>query len=539
LPSSAALRLSLPTRIALAASIFGCLVASPSSLRAATPQAKEDLATQQLARFEKRVTTKVLPNGLTLLICERPEAPVFSYFTMVDAGDANDPGGESGLAHMFEHLAFKGTEDIGTTNYPQEKVALAKVEEAYQAYDYEFRKRVGQDPDKLKHLHVDFETAVAAAEKFVIPNQFFEIAEQAGASGINAETSLDSTQYFWSMPVNDFQLWAYMESDRIAHPVPREFYKERDVVMEERRMRVDSNPIGRMEEEFLEAAFVASPYHRPNVGFESELSQISATEATVFHAKYYVPSNIVIAVVGDVKAAEAMPELERYFGSIPAGPKPEPAATVEPPQTAEKSVVIREATQPLYFEGYHRGDYLDADDAVFDAISDILSNGRTSRLYRSLVRDQQIAAESAGFSGFPGDKYPGLFALYAVPLPGHTPEQMRAAIHKEIDKLKTQDVTDDELAMFRTRARADLLRGLGDNEGLAEQLATYQTRFGDWRELFLELAKIDKVTKADIRRVANKTFVESNRTYAEIETASPPDSPGGNPLAAPAKDGAQ
>jgi len=432
---------------------------------------------------------------------------------------------------MFEHLAFKGTEDIGTTNWPEEKAALAKVEAAYQAYDFEYRKTVGQDPARLKQLHEEFDSAVAAAQKFVVPNQFSQIAEEAGASDLNAETGLDSTQYFWSMPVNAFQLWAYLESDRIARPVPREFYKERDVVMEERRMRVDSSPFGRLEEEFLEAAFVASPYHRPNVGFQSELSQISATEAAAFHAKYYVPANIVIAVVGDVKAVEVMPMLERYFGAIPAGPKPEPAATVEPPQHAEKSVVIREATQPFYIEGYHRGNYLDPDDAVYDAISDILSNGRTSRLYRSLVRDQQIAAESAGFSGFPGDKYPGLFGLYAVPLPGHTPEQMRTAIHKEIDRLKTQDVTDEELAMFRTRARADLLRGLGDNEGLAEQLATYQTRFGDWRELFLELAKIDKVTKADIRRVANKTFVESNRTYAEIQTVEP--------AGAAAKDGGQ
>ncbi len=498
-------------------------------LSAQTPAPATDLASQQLARFEKRVTTKVLPNGLTLLVCERPEAPVFSFFTMVDAGDANDPGGQTGLAHMFEHLAFKGTEDIGTTNWPAEKVALAKVETAYAAYDYEFRKRVGKDPAKLKQLHDEFTAAVAEAQKYVIPNQFSLIAEQAGATNINAETGLDATQYFWNMPVNAFQLWAYLESDRIAHPVPREFYKERDVVQEERRMRVDSSPIGRMLEQFAAAAFMASPYHRPNIGWESEVSQLSATEATAFHQIYYVPSNIVIAVVGDVKASEAMPVLEKYFGSIPAGPKPEASATTEPPQTAEKSVVIRESTQPFYLEGYHRGSYLDPDDATYDAISDILSNGRTSRLYRSLVRDQQIAAESAGQSGFPGDKYPGLFIMYAVPLPGHTPEQMRTAIHKEIDKLKTQDVTDDELAMFKTRARAGLLRGLGDNEGLAEQLATYQTRFGDWRELFLELAKIDKVSKADIRRVANKAFVDSNRTYAMIETTTP------DAAAAPAK----
>ena len=475
---------------------------------------------QDLSSFEKRITTKVLPNGLTLIICERPEAPVFSYFTIVDAGDANDPDGESGIAHMFEHLAFKGTKDIGTTDYAAEKVALDKVEQAYAAYDTEYRKRVGRDEQKLKTLYAAFEQAQIEAQKYVIPNQFTEIAEANGAAGLNAQTSLDDTQYYWSMPSNRLQLWAYMESDRIGNPVPREFYKERDVVMEERRMRIDSNPIGKMVEQFLAAAYVAHPYHRPGVGWMSELSQITATEAEAFHKKYYVPSNIVIAVTGDVKP-EDMAMLEKYFGAIPAGPKPEEMSTVEPPQVAEKSVILKAPTQPLYLEGYHKPDYRDPDDAVYDAIQDIFSNGRTSRLYRSLVRDQQVAAEAEGFSGFPGDKYPGLFAFFAVPNPGHTPEEMRTAIHKEIDKLKTTDVTDEELAMFKTRARADLLRGLGDNQGLAEQLAIYQLRYGDWRELFNQLKKIDAVTKADIRRVANKTFVDTNRTYAMVEFQAP------------------
>ncbi|MEO6911089.1 MAG: pitrilysin family protein, partial [Edaphobacter sp.] len=413
---------------------------------------------QDLASFEKRTTVKVLPNGLTLIVCERPEAPVFSFFTMVDAGSANDPQGASGLAHMFEHMAFKGSAQIGTTNYPAEKIALAKVEVAYAAYDAEFRKRVGQNPAKLAQLKKVFQDAEADAEKYVIPNQFSEIAEQNGAVGINASTGEDSTQYYWSMPSNRLQLWAYLESQRIGHPVEREFYKERDVVQEERRMRIDSSPIGRMVEQFLATAYVAHPYGRSGVGWASEISQVTATEAEAFHKKYYVPSNIVIAVVGDVKAATAMPILERYFAPILAGPKPEPMTTIEPPQFAEKSVVIREATQPFYIEGYHRPDYRDPDDAAYDAITDIFSNGRTARLYRSLVRDQRIAAEAQGFSGFPGDKFPGLFAVYAVPLPGHTPEEMRTAIHKELDRLKNEDITDAELARFKTRARADLLR---------------------------------------------------------------------------------
>ena len=476
---------------------------------------------QDLKSFEQKTTTKVLPNGLTLIVCERPEAPVFSYSTFIDAGDVNDPSGQSGLAHMFEHLAFKGTSEIGTTDYAAEKVALAKVEAANDAYEAEYLKAVGRDPKKLTELKKAFKDAEAEAHKYVIPNQFTEVAERNGAAGLNAQTGLDDTVYFWSMPENRLELWAWLESSRLAGVVPREFYKERDVVYEERRMRTDSNPIGRLFEQFAATAYVAHNYGRSNIGWPSEVSQITATEAIDFHKKYYVGSNIVVAVVGDVKASEALPMLEKYFSRIPAGPKPEEMTTVEPKQFAEKTVAIREATQPIYLEGYHRPDYRDPDAAVYDAISDIFSNGRVSRLYRSLVRDQQIAAEAVGFGHYPGDKYPGLFVFGAVPLPGHTIAEQRDAIHKEIDKLKNADVTDEELAMFKTRTRADLLRGLADNQGLANSLAEYQTRYGDWRELFLELDKVDKVTKADIRRIANQVFVASNRTSAWIETAAP------------------
>ncbi|HKF48282.1 MAG TPA: pitrilysin family protein [Terracidiphilus sp.] len=476
---------------------------------------------QDLKSFEQKITTKVLPNGLTIIICNRPEAPVFSYDTFVDAGDVNDPWGESGLAHMFEHLAFKGTTEIGTKDWADEKVALQKVEDANNAYEDELRNPMGPDSEKVKELQSAFKKAQTDAEKYVVPNQFTEVAERNGAEGLNAETGLDDTQYFWSMPENRLELWAWLESSRLAETVPREFYKERDVVMEERRMRTDSNPIGRLLEQFLATAYVAHPYGRSGIGWPSEVSQITATEAMDFHRAYYVGSNLVVAVAGDIDAAKAMPMLEKYFGRVPAGPKPLKMTTVEPKQFAEKTVVVREQTQPFYIEGYHRPNYKDPDDAVYDAISDIMSNGRVSRLYRSLVRDQQIAAEAEGFSPYPGDKFPGLFAFYAVPLPGHTPQEMAAAIHKEIDKLRTADVSDEELAMFKTRTRADLLRGLADNQGLANALAEYQTRYGDWRELFKDLDRVDKVTKADIRRVANQVFVPSNRTEAWIETEAP------------------
>jgi predicted Zn-dependent peptidase len=489
------------------------------------------LRSQDLKSFEQRITTKVLPNGLTIIICERHEAPVFSYDTFIDAGDVDDPSGDSGLAHMFEHLAFKGTSEIGTKNYAAEKVALEKVEAANNAYEAEYLKPVGRDDAKLADLKKAFLAAQADAEQYVVPNQFTEVAEANGAHDLNAETGLDDTQYFWSMPENRLELWAWLESNRLADTVPREFYKERDVVMEERRMRVDSDPIGRLIEQFIATAYVAHNYGRSSIGWPSEVAQINATEAMAFHRKYYIGGNVVVSVVGDVDAKTAMPMLEKYFSRVPGGPKPEDMTTIEPRQFAEKSVVIREQTQPFFIEGYHRPSYHDPDDAVYDAISDIMSNGRVSRLYRSLVEQQQIAAEAEGFSPFPGEKYPSLFAFYAVPLPGHTPAEMRDAIHKEIDKLKTSDVTDAELQMYKTRTRADLLRGLADDQGLANSLADYQTRYGDWRELFLQLDEVDKVTKADIRRVANKVFIDSNRTSAEIDTEPP--------AAAAKKDGGQ
>jgi predicted Zn-dependent peptidase len=484
-------------------------------------------AAQDVASFEKRTTVKVLDNGLTVIVCERPEAPVFSFYTHVDAGSVQDPMGKTGLAHMFEHMAFKGTPSIGTTDYAAEKPLLEKVEKAYAAYIDERDKQVGRDEKKLADLEKSWKDAIAAANKYVKPNEFPQILENNGAEGLNANTTNDETNYFYSFPENRLELWAYLESERFLHPVMRQFYDERNVVIEERNLRIDSSPIGRMVEQFTTAAFAASPYHRPGIGWVSDLNSFSATDAEHFFQKYYIPSNMVIAIVGDVKTAETMAIVEKYFGRIPSHEKPDESTTVEPPQNSERSVVLHETAQPVYLEGYHRPDYKDKDDAVYDAIADLMSEGRTSRLYRALVRDKKIASFSAGFSGLPGVKYPHLFAFFAVPLPGHKTEEVRDAIHVEIERLKNEDISDEELKMIKTRAKANLIRGLDSNEGLAEQLAIYQARFGDWRELFHSVDHIDQVTKADIRRIATATFVPENRTVGIIETKQPAAGKGG------------
>jgi predicted Zn-dependent peptidase len=479
---------------------------------------------QDLASFEKHTTVKKLANGLTVIICERPEAPVFSFFTHVDAGSVQDPMNKTGLAHMFEHMAFKGTDTIGTRDYADEKVALAKVETAYAAYIAERDERVDRDDKKLAQLEQNWKDAVAAADKFSAPynNEFGKIVESEGGEGMNAFTNYDETAYHYSFPVNRLELWAYLESERFIHPVMRQFYKERNVVIEERRMRTDSNPVGRLLEQFTQEAFAAHPYHRPTIGWMSDLNSFSATDAQNFFDKYYVPSNMVVTVVGDLKASEAMPIVEKYFSRIPARPKPDTATTAEPPQNSERTVVLHEQSQPLYLEGYHRPDYRSPDDQIYDAIADLMSNGRTSRLYRALVRDKQIASDSAGFTGLPGTKYPQLFAFYAFPIPGHTTQEVATAIHAEIERLKKEDISDDELKMIKTRAKANLIRSLGSNEGLAFALGLNQSRYDDWRELFRSVDRIEKVTKADIKRVANQTFVPENRTVGIIEFAGGP-----------------
>src|SRR5581483_3970650 len=318
---------------------------------------------QDLAAFEKKVTVKKLPNGLTFIVIQRPEAPVFSFTTLVDSGSVQDPKDKTGLAHMFEHMAFKGTDKIGTTDYAKEKVALENVEKAYSAYDAEREKRIGRDPKKLEELEKAWKDAIAEADKYVKRNEFGQIVEANGGEDLNAFTNYDETAYQYSLPANRVQLWAYLESQRFLHPVMREFYKERDVVIEERRMRTDSQPIGRLVEQFLEAAFVTFPYHRPTVGWYSDLTAFSATDALNFFHAHYIPANMVVAIAGDVDPAQVMPLADKYFGQLPATPKPEPMATEEPPQNSERQVILREATQPFYIEGYHRPDYRDPDDA--------------------------------------------------------------------------------------------------------------------------------------------------------------------------------
>ena len=470
---------------------------------------------QSIEEFEKNLTIEELDNGLTLIVYERKTAPVVSFVTYVDVGSSDEVNGITGLAHMFEHMAFKGTSKIGTTDYKAEVKAMAEVDRAYAAFASE-RDRPDADEEKIAGLEEALKTAQDKAGELVAKNEFGEIIDRNGGTGLNAGTSADSTVYGYALPANKLELFAYLESERFLDPVMREFYRERNVVQEERRMSTESSPFGRMFEQFVTIAYTAHPYGMPNIGYMSDLQRFTRDDARAFYAKHYVPSNITVVVAGDVNTKKALPMLRKYFGRMPAGEKPAAPRTIEPPQIVEKTIVMPDESQPLYAEAYHRPAATHPDDAVYNAISDVLSSGRTSRLYRSLVRDKKIAAFAGAFNGLPGDKYPTLMLFFAVPTPDGSNEQVQEAIRAEIERLKTEPVSDEELKMVKTKAKAGLIRSLQSNGGIANQLATAHVQYGDWREIFKQVDKIEAVTAEDIMRVAKETFVSSNRTVGMI-----------------------
>jgi predicted Zn-dependent peptidase len=474
------------------------------------------LPAQDLQSFEKNVTEFTLANGLHFIVVERHEAPVVSFHTYVNVGSVDDPSGATGLAHMFEHMAFKGTETIGTTNWPAEKKALDAIEAAYNKLEAERNKGSRADKAQLEDLESGVQAAIERAQAFVIPNEYTRILEENGAEGLNANTGPDATEYYYSLPSNRLELWFLMESQRFLHPVYREFYKERDVVMEENRMRVESSPEGKLLQLFAATAFAAHPYRNPAIGWPSDISTLRRGEAEAFFAKYYVPSNMVMAIVGDVDPREARRLAEKYFGPMPPRPLPPLVHTEEPPQTGAKQVEVRSSSQPLVVIGYKRPSQYDRDDPVFDVIQLILSAGRTGLIYRDLVQEKKLAVEAEAASAFPGGKYPNLFVFFLVPSLGHTAAENVQASDELLARFQARTPSAEELSRAKTQARAAVIRRLANNASLAELLASAYSNYGNWRKLFTQIDELNHVTAQDVQRVAARYFTASNRTLAYL-----------------------
>jgi len=470
------------------------------------------------SQLENAVVEHTLSNGLKIIILERHDAPVVSFNTFADVGSVDDPKGYTGLAHMFEHMAFKGTTTFGTKNYAKEK-ELIKVEDSiFMELRDERTKGMFADSAKIEKLTKSYEAAREASYALVEPNAFGQTISREGGVGLNAGTASDWTSYFCNLPSNRVELWMALESERFLNPVLREMYKERDVVAEERRMRTESNPIGRMVEQFLALAYVAHPYGVPGVGHMSDIQYYSRKEAKAFFEKYYGPSNLTIAIVGDINAKDVIKMAEKYWGRIAFRPKPSRIATNEPVQNGERRMELEDPAQPVYLAGWHIPEVTHPDRPALDALLDYLAGGRTSLLYKKLIKEKKMAAQAAGFAGFPGDKYPTMVLLYAIPSPKISNYECEKEIFGEVERLKEELIPAEEVEKIKARAKASFTSGLNSNNGLAFQLATYQTTWGDWHEMFRQLDRINSVTPEDIQRVAKEYFTKNNRTVVLMNT---------------------
>lgn len=464
------------------------------------------------------VVEKTLPNGLKVLILPRHNAPVFTGLIYADVGGANENQNATGLAHIFEHMAFKGTKTIGTKDYEKEKVALDKVEKAFLELRAARERKPKPSEEEIKALEEKFRKAQEEAQQFVIPNELGEIIEREGSPDLNAFTSFDQTVYMYSLPSNKLELWAAIESDRFTNPVLREFYKEKEVIMEEKRMG-ESSAFGKLLDDFMAVAFKNHMYRSWVIGCMSDLKHISRTDAEAWFEKWYRAKNLTAVIVGDVDPVTAMPLLEKYLGKIPAGEKPSQFVSEEPPQRAEKRIIMEDPSQPFLVVGYHKPAFDDPENAVYDAIADIMGGGRSSRLYTSLVKKKKVAMYAGAYTEL-GRKYPGLFLFFAVPNQGKTAEDCEKAIYEEIEKLKTTPVSQEEIEGLKARAKMNFIKSIDDNRGMALNLAMYQNLTGNWRNLFKELENIEKVTPQDIMRIANQIFVNNNRTVGIVKTTA-------------------
>lgn len=477
-------------------------------------------AAQSLQEFQKKVTEFTLANGFHFIVVERHDAPVVSFNSYVNAGSVDDPAGQTGIAHMFEHMAFKGTSSIGTTNWGIERQQLRDIEKAYDNLEEERNKGPRADPQKVEQLVSRLKTEIELGEKYVNQNLFTRIIEASGGSGLNAQTSNDSTVFYYSLPSNRAELWFLLESQRFYDPVFREFYKEREVVLEERRMSTDSSPEGLLREAFAASAFEAHPYHNPTGGWLSDVVNFRLRDALAFYKKYYVPSNITFGIAGDINAADARRLAEKYFSIIPAGPAPPLIHTIEPKQLGERRTVVESDSQPIELIGYQRPSETSPDNAVLEVIAGILSGGRTGTIYKDLVRDKKLALSAGALATFPAGRYANLFVFYVYPNLGKSLEECEKPLLEAVERLKTEKVDEGTLKRIRAQLRLSLISRLETNASLASEVAAYYATYGDWRKLFTELQDFDKVTADDVMRVAKQYFVPEARTSAKIVPVS-------------------
>ncbi|MEX2049533.1 MAG: pitrilysin family protein [Gemmatimonadota bacterium] len=490
-----------------------CVFAAAAAGPGAGPLAAQETPGERLP-----VREVTLDNGMRFLILPRAGAPTVSFVVEFAVGGVHERLGTTGIAHLLEHLLFKGTTSIGTTDAAGERALFERMDATH---DTLLRARAAGEAAREQTLADRIDALEDTARSFVIPNELDRILTEAGARGLNATTSSEATTYFVELPANRAELWFLLESDRMRDPVFREFYSERRVVTEERRMRVETSPAGLLQEAHLRTAFMVHPYGVPVVGYMSDLETLSRRDVAAYYGRFYGPDNAVVAVVGDIDPDQIEAWARRYFGPLARGEAPPPVLAEEPPQIGERRIEVLWDAEPRVRIGWHVPAALHDDAPALAILAAVLTGGRTSRLHRRLVTDDRIATGVYASTG-PGDRFPQLFQIEAIPLSPHSTDQAEAAIYEEIARVATEGPTESELERVRNQVAAGNVRRIGSNLGLAFQLAHSESLEGDWRATFRVSARLAGVSAEDVRRVASEYLTRRNRTVAVLVPTEAP-----------------
>ncbi len=474
------------------------------------------LQADNFQKFKSKVVLYQLSNGATLLVLEKHDVPIVHCITLAKVGAVNEEPGKTGIAHILEHMAFKGTKTIGTSNYAEEQKLNDDADQIFS--QILLARKTNASKEVLEELQKKLDTKNEEISKYVIPNEFPEIIQRNGGTDLNAGTAMDMTLYQVSYPSNRLEMWMAMETDRFTNPVFREFYKERDVIIEEKRLRYDNSPQGKLISDIADSAFTVHPYKHPTIGYQDDLESITRPDVYAFFNKYYGSANLVFAIYGDVNAADVKSLADKYLSTIPKRTPVKDISIIEPQQKKERSFTLTENAQPMFFMAYHIPSELNPESPALDALVNILGQSQTSRLTKSLVDDKKVSVGAFAFKGYPGTKYPNLLLIGALPSPGHTVQECKDAIEIEINKMKTEPVSKIELSGYQKRAQLQNVQQLNAGIYLAMQLAYFQALKGDYSEVFNKFEKTKQVTPDQIQKAAQKYLIDSNTTIAELAT---------------------
>jgi predicted Zn-dependent peptidase len=485
------------------------------------------LASTFIAAADVNPDIFTLDNGMKFILLPRAEEPnSVAVGWVAKVGSVNERPGITGISHFFEHLMFKGTNSIGTNN-AQEDADFTKresdlrnqmLEIVWEEQYNRFKRGEIDDPWDAKHdtpelasLRKELKETMEEHREVIVKDEFSSVYQGAGATGMNAFTSEDVTFYINQLPANKFELWCWMESDRLKNSVFREFFSERDVVHEERRMRTESSPTGVFQEQFNSMFWQASPYSWPVIGWPSDLNSYTLEEAIRYYDVYYQPSNLIGVVVGDFKAETIKPLISEYFGSIEPGTvQPPPVPTIEPNQLAPQRMVGEVEAQSQVEVRYHGVPFRHKDSYALQIMASVL-NGKTGRLYKSMVEGSEIAS-GAVFS-VDTKKYAGALSFGATVKGSATPEELEGAWYEQVELLQNEPVTQYELEKVKNNVVADQFRGLQSNFYLMIQLG-YAEAIGGWEEINESKDLLLSVTAEDIMSVANRYLNRNNSSVA-------------------------